>query len=200
MSLAFVAKLKGYKVKVVLPDNVSEERTALLRAYGAEIVYSEGVKGGAKWVGDRSQSTVWDVAGRDDGEAQVHVRDEADWTLVLTCFAPGNAVFGIGFHTVADITALYSAADGVRDTRPSCSSRSTTVVVLPLDTRITRPTTAASTALPSPFGSGSTTRSCCTCSARPARTGSASCGTTWPTAPCQHPSPPVGRGSTRRGS
>jgi cysteine synthase len=45
VSLAFVAKLKGYKVRVVMPDNVSEERTQILRAYGAEIVYSEGLKG-----------------------------------------------------------------------------------------------------------------------------------------------------------
>ena len=45
VSLAFVAKLKGYRVKVVMPDNVSHERTALLRAYGAEIVYSEGLRG-----------------------------------------------------------------------------------------------------------------------------------------------------------
>jgi cysteine synthase B len=45
ISLAFVAGLKGYKVKVVMPDNVSEERTSLLRAYGAEIVFSEGLKG-----------------------------------------------------------------------------------------------------------------------------------------------------------
>jgi cysteine synthase len=45
VSLAFVAKLKGYKVKVVMPDNMSPERTQLLRAYGAEIVYSEGAKG-----------------------------------------------------------------------------------------------------------------------------------------------------------
>jgi [CysO sulfur-carrier protein]-thiocarboxylate-dependent cysteine synthase len=45
VSLAFVAKLKGYKVRVVMPDNVSGERTQLLRAYGAEIVYSEGLKG-----------------------------------------------------------------------------------------------------------------------------------------------------------
>jgi cysteine synthase B len=45
VSLAFVAKLKGYKVKAVMPDNMSPERTQLLRAYGAEIVYSEGEKG-----------------------------------------------------------------------------------------------------------------------------------------------------------
>jgi len=45
VSLAFVAKLKGYKVKVVMPDNVSVERTNLLKAFGAEIVFSEGLKG-----------------------------------------------------------------------------------------------------------------------------------------------------------
>jgi cysteine synthase len=45
VSLAFVAKLKGYNVRVVMPDNMSPERTQLLRAYGAEIVYSEGEKG-----------------------------------------------------------------------------------------------------------------------------------------------------------
>src|SRR6201987_2303207 len=36
---------KGYKLKVVMPENVTPERTDLLRMYGAEIVYSEGSKG-----------------------------------------------------------------------------------------------------------------------------------------------------------
>jgi cysteine synthase len=45
ISLAFVAKLKGYKLTVVLPDNAGEERTNLLRSYGAEIIYSPGLKG-----------------------------------------------------------------------------------------------------------------------------------------------------------
>ncbi|MCZ6535419.1 MAG: cysteine synthase [Chloroflexi bacterium] len=42
ISLALVARLKGYKIKVVMPDSVSPERTQLLDAYGAEIIYSEG--------------------------------------------------------------------------------------------------------------------------------------------------------------
>jgi len=42
IALAFIGRLKGYRVKVMLPDNVSEERTLLLKAFGAEIVYSEG--------------------------------------------------------------------------------------------------------------------------------------------------------------
>jgi len=45
VSLAFVAKLKGYKVKVVMPEGMSPERTQLLRAYGAEIVYSDAARG-----------------------------------------------------------------------------------------------------------------------------------------------------------
>jgi [CysO sulfur-carrier protein]-thiocarboxylate-dependent cysteine synthase len=45
ISLAMIGRLKGYKVKVVMPDNVSEERSQLLRAYGADIIYSDGSLG-----------------------------------------------------------------------------------------------------------------------------------------------------------
>ena len=45
ISLALVGRLRGYKVKVVMPENVSIERTQLLKAYGAEIVYSPGEHG-----------------------------------------------------------------------------------------------------------------------------------------------------------
>src|SRR5215211_92881 len=45
IGLAMIGKLKGYRVMVVLPESVSEERTQLLHAYGAEIVYSDGLKG-----------------------------------------------------------------------------------------------------------------------------------------------------------
>ena len=45
ISLAMICRLRGYPLRVVMPDNVTEERTQLLRMYGAEIVYSEGAKG-----------------------------------------------------------------------------------------------------------------------------------------------------------
>ncbi len=45
ISLAMICRLKGYRLKVVMPESVSEERAQLLRAFGAEIVYSEGIKG-----------------------------------------------------------------------------------------------------------------------------------------------------------
>ena len=45
ISLAMICKRKGYPLKVVMPDNVTEERTRLLQMYGAEIVYSPGEQG-----------------------------------------------------------------------------------------------------------------------------------------------------------
>jgi cysteine synthase B len=45
ISLAMICSRKGYPLKVVMPDNVTEERTQLLRMYGAEIVYSPGEQG-----------------------------------------------------------------------------------------------------------------------------------------------------------
>ncbi len=45
ISLALIGRLRGYPVKVVMPDAVIEERTELLRALGAEIIYSPGELG-----------------------------------------------------------------------------------------------------------------------------------------------------------
>jgi cysteine synthase B len=42
IALAMICRRKGYKLKVVMPDNVTPERTQLLTMYGAEIVYSPG--------------------------------------------------------------------------------------------------------------------------------------------------------------
>ena len=45
IALAMIGRLRGYPVKVVLPDAVSEERVQLLAAFGAEIIYSDGSLG-----------------------------------------------------------------------------------------------------------------------------------------------------------
>ncbi|MBA3365368.1 MAG: cysteine synthase family protein [Actinobacteria bacterium] len=45
ISLALVAKLKGYSLTCVMPDNVTEERRRLLELYGARIVSSPGAEG-----------------------------------------------------------------------------------------------------------------------------------------------------------
>jgi cysteine synthase B len=45
IALALVAKLKGYALTCVMPENVTEERRRLMRLYGAEIVESPGGEG-----------------------------------------------------------------------------------------------------------------------------------------------------------
>jgi len=45
IGLALVAKLRGYGLRVVMPDNVSIERRQLLEIFGAEVVSSPGVEG-----------------------------------------------------------------------------------------------------------------------------------------------------------
>src|SRR6202451_1139070 len=45
ISLAMVAKVRGYKLIVVMPENTSEERRLLLRMYGAEIIGSPAAGG-----------------------------------------------------------------------------------------------------------------------------------------------------------
>lgn len=45
IGLALVAIAKGYRVIIVMPDTMSEERRKLIKAYGAELVLSDGFQG-----------------------------------------------------------------------------------------------------------------------------------------------------------
>ena len=45
IGLALVARMKGYRLRVVLPENVSEERRQMLEIFGAEVIPSPGEEG-----------------------------------------------------------------------------------------------------------------------------------------------------------
>ncbi len=45
IAYAWVGAVKGYKVRLVVPGNVSEERKKILHAFGAEVIYSNPLEG-----------------------------------------------------------------------------------------------------------------------------------------------------------
>ena len=45
IAYAMIGAAKGYRVRLVMPGNVSDERRVIVKAYGAEIVYSDPMEG-----------------------------------------------------------------------------------------------------------------------------------------------------------
>ncbi|MDO5779666.1 MAG: cysteine synthase A [Clostridium sp.] len=45
IALAMIGRVKGYKVIIVMPETMSKERRDLIKAYGAELVLTEGSRG-----------------------------------------------------------------------------------------------------------------------------------------------------------
>jgi cysteine synthase len=45
IALAAIARVKGYPIKIVMPDNVSVERRQMLEVFGAEIILTPGAEG-----------------------------------------------------------------------------------------------------------------------------------------------------------
>jgi cysteine synthase B len=75
IALAMVAKLRGYRLVCVMPENVSSERVALLRMYGAEIIFSPA-QGGS----NRAVAMAKEIA-----------TDHPDWVLLYQYGNEANA-------------------------------------------------------------------------------------------------------------
>ncbi len=75
ISLAMVCRVKGYRLICVMPENTSEERRLLLRAYGAQIISSPAAGG--------SNAAV--------AMAKTLAADHPDWVMLYQYGNPDNA-------------------------------------------------------------------------------------------------------------
>ena len=110
ISLALIGKLKGYKVEVVMPKNVSPERTQLLRAYGAAIHFSPA-EGGS----NTAALVAQEMAEKDDryhllyqygneANPRAHyettgeeiIRDVPDVDVFVAGLGTGGSLMGVG--------------------------------------------------------------------------------------------------------
>lgn len=72
IALAMIAALKGYQLRLIMPDNMSRERQASMRAYGAELVLvsreqgMEGARDLAAQMAQRGEGKILDQFNNDD--------------------------------------------------------------------------------------------------------------------------------------
>ena len=52
IALAMIAAMKGYRMTLIMPDNLSAERRASMTAYGAELILTPAARGGMEYARD----------------------------------------------------------------------------------------------------------------------------------------------------
>ncbi len=103
ISLAMVAKLRGYRMVCVMPENTSEERRQLLRMWGAEIVSSPAAGGSNEAV----------------RVAKILAGDNPDWVMLYQYGNPANALAhyeGTGPEILADLPSVTHFVAGLGTT------------------------------------------------------------------------------------
>jgi cysteine synthase B len=63
IALAMAAAMKGYKMQLIMPDNMSEERRASMRAFGAELISVSAADGGMELARDLAERMQADGKG-----------------------------------------------------------------------------------------------------------------------------------------
>ncbi len=118
IGLAMVAAVKGYKLVITMPEGVSEERQKLLRAFGAEVVFTSAYDG--------MQGTIRKALELQDGRndifvpqqfenlanPEIHRQTTAREILEQMGGAPDAFVAGVG--TGGTITGVGEALKAVR--------------------------------------------------------------------------------------
>ncbi|GAA2044786.1 cysteine synthase [Catenulispora yoronensis] len=103
IGLAMVAKLKGYRLVCVMPENTSEERRQLLRMWGAEIISSNAAGGSNEAV----------------RVAKELAAEHPDWVMPYQYGNPANALahyHGTGPELLADLPTITHFVAGLGTT------------------------------------------------------------------------------------
>jgi cysteine synthase B len=103
ISLAMAARLKGYRLVCVMPENTSAERTQLLRMWGAEIVYSSAAGGSNEAV----------------RVAKAMASDQPDWVMLYQYGNPANVEAhyrGTGPELLRDLPTITHFVAGLGTT------------------------------------------------------------------------------------
>jgi cysteine synthase A len=110
IALAMVGAARGYKVVLTMPETMSKERRALLRAYGAELVLTEGALGmkGAVAKSEEMAAERGGVLARqfaNEANPEIHRRTTAEeiWKdtdgevdIVVAGIGTGGTITGVG--------------------------------------------------------------------------------------------------------
>ena len=133
IGLAAVAAARGYRIIIVMPETMSVERRQLMKAYGAELVLSEGAKGmpGAIAKADELAKEIPDsfIAGQFVNPANPKIHRETTgpevWNdtdgqadIFVACVGTGGTITGVGEYLKAQkpgvrIVAVEPAASPV---------------------------------------------------------------------------------------
>ncbi|MFA5488141.1 MAG: cysteine synthase CysM [Candidimonas sp.] len=88
IALAMVAAIRGYKMILIMPDNLSQERRAAMTAYGAQLILTPADQGGMEYARDLALKMQRDGKGKvldqfaneDNPAAHVHATGPEIWS------------------------------------------------------------------------------------------------------------------------
>lgn len=112
IALAMIAQLRGYPIKIVLPENVSIERRQLLEIFGAEIILSPGEEGSngavrrAQQIADENPDWLLLYQYANEANPRAHyettgpeiLRDVPDITHFVAGLGTSGTLMGVGTY------------------------------------------------------------------------------------------------------
>ena len=112
IALAMIARVRGYRLKVVLPENVSVERRQALEVFGAEIIWSPGDEGSngavrmAHRLADENPDWVFLYQYANEANPRAHyettgpeiLRDVPDITHFVAGLGTSGTLMGVGAY------------------------------------------------------------------------------------------------------